>query len=584
MEKQETKLRKRTSSEDWRLELQGLSTEGYLASCIRIPNIDYGGYLTFEAKSDCLTRRQAHKNWTDTIDRLLGCTHAGLVRKGEEQRQKWDNNTYRQLDNMHWALQSRKHAAELQSVTVTRMADASVNKKMKRMLEEEVDAQYVSSSSACRTPPYNQGFSLSSPEPSSQSPPAPPTFVPQKGTQDVASHAFFTSGGSLQDIFLDNLREGHSLPSWAKDRPSYTFELQLQESWGPRVTELYNMAKTKADLDHTHVDEIALLSGILYFNQNHVGFSAKEMANISAQVLQNFYSQDMEDKDMQRAAEAVVQWTSWVQIWKSTSLKEKLAAQKDARDVREVNTELVIDAIMSSYTDCKNKNILSIVFIALHVFRRYNNWAHLVSESDCMMAVVGPFLQEVMDVQHEIKFTCANASTSAGKARKSSLRQDGQSRQPDIVGQARDAREVFYGELKGLNPSLAAVNTDMLRLAIFTKDALDQLHKTLEQGPPLLTFQTVGRDVTFFLGAKIDNTIVHAYLSSVKLPSLLSELDLDLEFFFRLFQVQTLVAIANSRLKNKRDKPLQDVPFPTLGTPQRNAALNTPQKNKKLWQ
>src|SRR5690554_3414065 len=87
------------------------------------------------------------------------------------------------------------------------------------------------------------------------------------------------------------------------------------------------------------------------------------------------------------------------------SLKEKLAAQKDARDVREVDTEPVVDAIMSSYTDCKNKNISSIVFIALHVFRRYNNWARLVSESDCMMAVVGPFLQEIMDVQHEIKFT-----------------------------------------------------------------------------------------------------------------------------------------------------------------------------------
>ncbi|KAG0247410.1 hypothetical protein BG011_001560, partial [Mortierella polycephala] len=93
--------------------------------------------------------------------------------------------------------------------------------------------------------------------PSSQSSPAPPKFAPQKDTEYEASHAFFTSGGSLQAIFLDNLREGHSLPSWAKDRPSYTFELQLQGNWGPRVTELYNAAKAKADLDHTHVDEIA---------------------------------------------------------------------------------------------------------------------------------------------------------------------------------------------------------------------------------------------------------------------------------------------------------------------------------------
>ncbi|KAG0012690.1 hypothetical protein BGZ82_002454, partial [Podila clonocystis] len=86
-------------------------------------------------------------------------------------------------------------------------------------------------------------------------------------------------------------------------------------------------------------------------------------------------------------------------------LKEKLMAEKDARDVCEVDTEPVVDAIMSSYVYCKSKNITSILFIALHIFRRYNDWAHLVSESDCMMAVVGPILQEIMDVQHEIKFT-----------------------------------------------------------------------------------------------------------------------------------------------------------------------------------
>ncbi|KAF9925861.1 hypothetical protein BGZ67_008412 [Mortierella alpina] len=434
---------------------------------------------------------------------------------------------------------------------------------------------------ACRTPPYNNSFNLSSPESLGRSTPPPPVFVPLKAAQDEASHAFFTSGGSLQDIVFNNLREGRSLPSWAKDRPLYTFDLQLQDSWGLRVTELYKVAKTKSDLDYTNVDEIALLSGILHFNQKHVGFSAKEMATISAQVLQKFYSQDMEDRDMQRATDAVVLWSSWVQIWKSASLKEKLAAQKNDRDVREVDMDQVVDAIMSSYSECKNKDISSITFIALQVFRRYSNWSRPVSELDCMLAVVSPFLQEIMDIQHEIRFKCANVSTSAGKARKSSLGQNGQSRQPDVVGQARDGEEVFYGELKGLHPAPATVNTDILRLAIFTKDALDQLHNTLEQGPPLLTFQTVGRHVTFFLGAKIDNTIVHAFLSSIQLPSVLSELDLDLEFFFRLFQVQSLVAIAKSRLKNKREKPLQDTPFPTLGTPQRSAALKSPSKKTK---
>ncbi|KAI1315858.1 hypothetical protein EDD11_000293 [Mortierella claussenii] len=438
------------------------------------------------------------------------------------------------------------------------------------------------SSAACRTLPYHQGSSSSSPELSSQSPPAAPNFASQKkDIPDDASQSFFMFGGSLQDIFLDGLREGQSLPSWAKDRPSYTFELHLRDSWGPRITKLYNAAKAKADLDHTHVDEIALLSNILHFNQVHIGFSAKEMTDIVTQILQKFYTQEMEDKDMQRAADAIAQWTSWVQIWKSASLKEKLGAQKEARDAREVDTEPVVNAIMSSYMEGKSKDIKCIVFIALHVFRRYTNWTRLVSESDCMMAVVGPFLQEIMNIQHEIKFTCANASTSAGKARKGSLHQEGQPRQPDIVGQAQDAQEVFYGELEGLYPSKAAVNTNLLRLAIFTKDSLDQLHNALEQGPPLVTFQTVGRDVTFFLGTKISNTIVHAYLSSVKLPSRLCELDLDLEFFFRLLQVQTLVTIANGHLKGKRDEPLHDIPFPTLGTPQRSEALNSSSKTKK---
>lgn len=57
-----------------------------------------------------------------------------------------------------------------------------------------------------------------------------------------------------------------------------------------------------------------LLSGILHLNRKHIGFSAKEVANVGAEVFLRFYSQDMEDKDMQRAAEAVTQWTNWVQV------------------------------------------------------------------------------------------------------------------------------------------------------------------------------------------------------------------------------------------------------------------------------
>ena len=76
---------------------------------------------------------------------------------------------------------------------------------------------------------------------------------------------------------------------------------------------------------------------------------------------------------------------------------------------------------------------------------------------------------------------------------------------------------MFYGELKGLHPKPEAVNADILRLAIFSKGSLDQLHSTLVQGPPLLTFLSMERDITFFLGTKVDNSIVHFRLSSVKL-------------------------------------------------------------------
>ncbi|KAF9580334.1 hypothetical protein BGW38_003060 [Lunasporangiospora selenospora] len=86
---------------------------------------------------DGYTKLQAHSDWKDTIDRLLQCSHQGLLRKGKELQRKWNNNTYKYLDSMHWALQKRKRSAKLQSVVVTGLADASVNNTMKRMLQEE---------------------------------------------------------------------------------------------------------------------------------------------------------------------------------------------------------------------------------------------------------------------------------------------------------------------------------------------------------------------------------------------------------------------------------------------------------------
>ncbi|KAF9344809.1 hypothetical protein BGX26_003866 [Mortierella sp. AD094] len=433
-------------------------------------------------------------------------------------------------------------------------------------------------SEASHTPTYLGGSVSSSPDQSTLSPPPSLRSALRSVAMEDESNPFHLSSALKKESLFCSLDGGRSLPLWAKERPSYTFELRLKQDWGPQVTSLYEATKSKPLLDHNNVDEIALLSGILHFHKSHIGFSTMEMSDIRNEILQRFYSKDMEDNDMERAEYLVELWGGWMKKWKSIQLKEKLIAQRENRAPSDVSTEPIVDDIMASYTECKHKGVISFLFIALHVFRLFNNWTVLASESDCMMAVIAPILQEIMTIQHSVKFTCANAATSAGKARKVELEQEGQSRQPDIVGQTQDKQEVFYGELKGLHPTTAGVNTDLLRLAIFTKDSLDQLHNTLEQGPPLLTFQAKGCSVSFFLGAKVSNTIIHAHLSTITLPSRLNELDLDLEFFFSLLQVQTLLGVTKACLAKKREAPLQEIPFPTLGTPERNAALMTPKK------
>lgn len=60
---------------------------------------------------------------------------------------------------------------------------------------------------------------------------------------------------------------------------------------------------------------------------------------------------------------------------------------------------------MAAYEDCEAKDILPVLFIALHVFRKFHTWSRLRSEADCAMAMVGPILEEILHIQHEIKFT-----------------------------------------------------------------------------------------------------------------------------------------------------------------------------------
>ncbi|KAF9079620.1 hypothetical protein BGX23_003595, partial [Mortierella sp. AD031] len=174
-----------------------------------------------------------------------------------------------------------------------------------------------------------------------------------------------------------------------------------------------------------------------------------------------------------------------------------------------------------------------------------------------------------------------NSTVLAGQERKASLNQDGQTRQPDVIGKCVSPFELYYGELKPKNPRIEDSNTDRLRIAIFTKDSLDQLDRKLASPPPVISFQAIGGVVTFYIGAKVGNVIVHSKLSTTTLPSQLSQLDVHEEIFYTLFQVRTLVTVANTKTLDRREIPLDSRSFPTLGTPERYLAMvgRTPTKN-----
>ncbi|KAF9547672.1 hypothetical protein EC957_008029 [Mortierella hygrophila] len=119
-----------------------------------------------------------------------------------------------------------------------------------------------------------------------------------------------------------------------------------------------------------------------------------------------------------------------------------------------------------------------------------------------------------------------------------------------MVGRTEESHEAYYGELKGMHPSTLSRNADTLRIAIFTKDSLELL-RVLEEDLPLISFRSVGPDIAGSNG------------------------------FFRMFQIQSLVLITSTRLKQKRWEPMGDNNlFPTLATPLRNVALGIQSKAK----
>ncbi|KAF9274328.1 hypothetical protein BGZ88_003111 [Linnemannia elongata] len=370
----------------------------------------------------------------------------------------------------------------------------------------------IPSFSAARTPLHDRGSGSSSP---TLSPPHRPLFDVDSDENEREQDEVADGGAAInvlddhEEVSGDKKAEADGRPSnnifdgpvaateagdmsWDQLLPAYTFSLPLTKDWGPQVTEAYNKIKKMTSLNYKQIAEIALLSGVLHFNEKHAGFEAAEMSTITNEILHRFYTKDLQEKDLKRSVEAATLWGTWVQKWG------------------------------------------------------------------------------------------LNSASTAGENRKAALDQDGQARQPDIVGRTEEGHEAYYGELKGMHPSTLSRNADTLRIAVFTKDSLDELLRVLEVDLPLISFQSVGPDVVFFLGAKITNTVVHTRISNLKMPTCLSELGLlDQTFFFRMFQIRSLVLITSTRLKQKRREPIGDNnPFPTLATPLRNVALGIQSKAK----
>ncbi|KAF8930745.1 hypothetical protein BGZ47_000403 [Haplosporangium gracile] len=103
--------------------------------------------------------------------------------------------------------------------------------------------------------------------------------------------------------------------SWIQRLSSFTFSLPLTKDWGPQMTEAYNKTKKMTSLNYTQVDRIALLSGVLYFDEKHAGFEVAEISAIINDVLHRFYTKYLQEKDLKQSVEAAPLWSTWVQKW-----------------------------------------------------------------------------------------------------------------------------------------------------------------------------------------------------------------------------------------------------------------------------
>ncbi|KAF9273229.1 hypothetical protein BGZ88_003958 [Linnemannia elongata] len=393
----------------------------------------------------------------------------------------------------------------------------------------------------------------------------PKSIADKTFTHDVDADAFFNNRDP-KDILFGSLQDGKQLPHRIWNQPDYNFVFQLGDlDLGDKITMHYNDVRKQTDLDHTKVDRIA-----------------SDTTALHNEVVDLYYSKELADADIQRARNSEDIWSTWIRAIRRLSFAEKADAKRQGREPRPIDTAPVMDEIMSSFEICKDKDILPVFYIAMNVFRKFNDRTGKLSETEWMTKVIVPFLEEFMGIQHDVTFACTNSITLAGQERKANLNQDGQTRQPDVIGRCTPPLELYYGELKPKNPRIEDSNTDRLRIAIFTKDSLDQLDRKLVSPPPVISFQAIGGAVTFYIGAKVDNVIIHSKLSTITLPSQLGQLDLHEETFYTLFQVRTLIMTANAKTRDVRESPLDVQSFPTLGTPERLAmAGRTPTKGLK---
>ncbi|KAG0007656.1 hypothetical protein BGZ80_004396 [Entomortierella chlamydospora] len=413
------------------------------------------------------------------------------------------------------------------------------------------------------------------------SPILPTTSVSSESISTFDNTAeFFSQSQHLQDVVLETLQKGKVLPAWARDRPTWKFQMRVGgKDYGPDVTSWYNQARTNHSLTHNDVDKIALLSGIAHLYDKHHDLDKRTIAYIRNVCLNSIYS--AEDEDMRRARAAYAKWHCWVTALRSLVFDETRLAEKEGRDPKPISTRSLVKEILSSFDHCEEERITPIFFAGLNLFRKFNNWKISRSEMSWTMSVVAPLLEEFMSAQHEIMFTCANSSSSAGNDRRGQENQSHQPSRPDVIGLAAEGKaEVFYGEIKLEKTTTEDQHIDRLRLAIFCKDALDSFERTLEATPPVVSFQVIGKQVVVFFAVKVGNAILHCKLSSFSLPVTLEELDLREDVFFPLFQAQTLIKTTAEMLGRKRPTPIAIQVFPTMASPERIKIMTTSEGKK----